>query len=171
MVPAKAPAAATAAPPERREPAIERSAPVVEPSAPVVEPDSERSPKEIAAPSAGYLDAIHARLHPIFAKSLAAFDALPQAPARGGGLVTVLEIVLSPAEGRIEKMGIVKTSGVTMFDVTTLEAVFRAQPLGKAPDIVVSSDGKVYLHWEIHRDSDDACSARNARSFQLHSPR
>ena len=163
LVPAKAPEAAPAAPPERRAPAIERSEPVVE-------PDSERSPRESpkeAPPSAAYLDAVHARLHPVFAKTLADFDSLPQAPARGGDLVTVLEVVLSPGEGRIERIGIIKSSGSTVFNVTTLDSFLRAQPFGKAPDFVVSSDGKVYLHWEVHRDGDDACSPRNAYPLML----
>ncbi len=68
-------------------------------------------------------------------------------------------------------MGIVKTSGVTVFDVTALVSFSHAPPFGKAPDIVVSANGKVYLHWELHRDGDDACSTRNAHPFMLKSPR
>jgi len=50
-----------------------------------------------------------------------------------------------------------------------LGAVNHAQPFGKAPDIIVSSDAKVYLHWEFHRDRNDACSTRKAYPFLLQS--
>ena len=31
----------------------------------------------------------------------------------------------------------------------------------------MSPDGKVYLHWEFHRDRNDACSTRNAFPYLL----
>lgn len=74
-----------------------------------------------------------------------------------------------PAEGRIEKIGVIKSSGITVFDVVSLSSVNRAQPFGKAPDIIVSPDARVYLRWELHRDRDDPCSTRNAHPFLLQS--
>jgi hypothetical protein len=64
-------------------------------------------------------------------------------------------------------MGIVKTSGITAFDIAALDAVDRAQPFGPAPNAIVSPDGNVYLHWEFHRDEVYACSTMGARPFIL----
>ena len=67
-------------------------------------------------------------------------------------------------------MGVTKRSGSTIFDAVALEALDRASPFGKAPDIIASPDGNVYLHWEFHRDPFDACSTRNAHPILLKHP-
>ena len=67
-------------------------------------------------------------------------------------------------------MGIVRTSGITAFDIAALDAVDRAQPFGPAPSAIVSPDGNVYLHWEFHRDEVFACSTMGARPFILNTP-
>ena len=69
-------------------------------------------------------------------------------------------------------MGVVKTSGITPFDVAALDSVQRASPFGPAPSAIVSPDGRVYLHWEFHREEAIACSTieRRARSCST-SPR
>jgi hypothetical protein len=135
---------------------------------PSVKEGNQTSLNAAASPFATYLNTIHNRLHPIFAEEfLDSLDSLPKTHSLNGDLVTVLEVVLSPAEGRIVRMGVVRASGVTAFDVVSLSSVSRAQPFGKAPDIIVSPDGNVYLHWEFHRDRNDACTTRNAFPYLL----
>jgi hypothetical protein len=135
---------------------------------PAVKEGNQTSLNAAASPFATYLTTIHNRLHPIFAEEfLDSLESLPKSHVLNGDLVTVLEVVLSPAEGRIVGMGVVRGSGVTAFDVVSLSSVNRAQPFGKAPDVIVSPDGKVYLHWEFHRDRNDACTTRNAFPFML----
>ena len=73
-------------------------------------------------------------------------------------------------DGHVVKMGIVKTSGVTAFDIAALDSVQRASPFGPAPSAIVSPDGNVYLHWEFHRDEVYACSTMNARPYMLNVP-
>ena len=137
---------------------------------PGVKLDNPRSLKDVAVPFATYLVAMHSRIHPIFAEEfLGSLASLPKTHVLNGDLVAVLEVVLSPAEGRIVRMGVVKASGVTAFDVVALSSVNRAQPFGKAPDVIVSSDGNVHLHWEFHRDPQDGCSLRNAFPYLLKS--
>jgi TonB family protein len=111
---------------------------------------------------------MHNRIHPIFADSfLESLDGLPaNHPLNDQHLVTRLEIVLTK-DGHLRKMGIVKTSGITAFDIAALDAVDRAQPFGPAPNAIVSPDGNVYLHWEFHRDEVYACSTMGARPFIL----
>lgn len=123
-------------------------------------------------PFASYLNAIHNRIHPLFADSfLGSLENLPKThPLNSPRLITSLEIVVSPKEGRIVKLGIVKTSGITAFDIAALDSVSRAQPFGPAPTAIVSADGNVYLHWEFHRDEVFACSTMHARPFLLTTP-
>jgi hypothetical protein len=124
-----------------------------------------------AVPFASYLNGMHNRIHPIFAESfLESLDSLPiRHPMNDRHLVTKLEIVLTK-EGHLKKMGIVKTSGITAFDIAALDSVDRAQPFGPAPNAIVSPDGNVYLWWEFHRDEVYACSTQGARPFILNTP-
>jgi len=120
-------------------------------------------------PFATYINGIHNRLHPIFAEEfLAALDGLPRSnPLQSMDLVTHIEIVLNKDQGRIVRMGVTRASGSTIFDTVALNSINRAAPYGKAPDVIVSPDGNVYLHWEFHRDPFDACTTRNAFPFML----
>jgi hypothetical protein len=64
-------------------------------------------------------------------------------------------------------MGVVRTSGVTAFDINALEAVSKAAPFGKPPAEIVSPDGNVYVHWEFYRNPDYACSTYFAHPIIL----
>ncbi len=137
-----------------------------------VKPGNQTALNTAAVPFASYLNTIHNRIHPIFADSfLGSLDNLPRThPMNDPKMMTRLEIVVSPKEGRIVKLGIVKTSGITAFDIAALDSVHRAQPFGPAPGAIVSADGNVYLHWEFHRDEVFACSTMHARPFMLNTP-
>jgi len=133
-----------------------------------VKPGNQTALNTAAVPFASYLNGMHNRIHPIFADSfLDSLDGLPaNNPMNDKHLVTRLEIVLTK-EGRLKKMGLVRTSGITAFDIAALDAVNRAQPFGPAPSAIVSGDGNVYLHWEFHRDEVYACSTMGARPYIL----
>ncbi|HXX68095.1 MAG TPA: TonB family protein [Polyangiaceae bacterium] len=126
------------------------------------------SSNAVAAPYAAYLNDMHQRIHPIFAdlflESLYARPA--NDPLNDQNLVTLLEIVLTK-DGHLKKIGVVRTSGVTAFDVAAIDAVDRAQPFGSAPSEIVSTDGNVYVRWEFHRNEVYACSTFGARPFLL----
>ena len=136
-----------------------------------VKPGNQTALNTAASPFATYLNSMHNRIHPIFADSfLASLDNLPPTHTLNDvHLITRLEIVLT-RDGHIVKMGVVKTSGVTAFDIAALDSVQRASPFGPAPGAIVSTDGQVYLHWEFHRDEVYACSTMNARPFMLNVP-
>jgi len=133
-----------------------------------VKPGNQTALNTARSPFATYLNAIHLRIHPIFADSfLGSLEQLPRNhPLNDPHLMTLLEIVLAP-DGRLIRMGIVKTSGVTSFDIAALDAVDRAQPFGPAPQEIISGDGRVYFHWEFHRDEVFACSTAGARPYLL----
>jgi TonB family protein len=136
-----------------------------------VKPGNQTALNTAQSPFATYLTMMHNRIHPIFAETfLGSLENLPRTnPLNDPKLLTTLEIVLS-RDGRLAKMGIVRTSGVTAFDIAALDSVQRASPFGPAPNAIISPDGNVYLHWQFHRDEVMACSTMNARPFLLSTP-
>ncbi len=117
---------------------------------------------------ATYLQAMHNRIHPIFADSfLESLSGRSRDDALNNmRLITTLEIVLH-ADGSLAKMGLIKSSGEFQFDVGALDSVNRAQPFGKVPAAIMSPDGNTYLHWQFHRNEVYACSTMNARPYIL----
>lgn len=122
-----------------------------------------------AVPFASYLNDIHNRIHPVFAiRFLGSLDRLPSDHVMNGkDLSTNLEIVLDQESGKLVRMGVTKTSGVTSFDVAALEAIQQSSPFGPPPKEIVSPDGRVYLHWEFYRNPFYACSTYFAHPFML----
>lgn len=148
---------------------IERWRAAIENYVASVKPGNQTALNTARVPFASYLNQIHNRLHPIFADSfLASLDRLPSShPLNRADMSTNLEIVLDREEGKIVRMGITKTSGVTAFDIAALESVQRAQPFGTPPQAIISPDGNVYFHWEFYRDPYYACSTYFARPYML----
>jgi len=134
-----------------------------------VKPGNQTALNAARVPFAAYLNQVHNRLHLTFADDfLASLSGLPpDHPLNRRDMSTHLEIALSKEDGRIVRIGITKSSGVTMFDVGALEAVSKSAPYGVPPGSIVSSDGNVYLHWEFHRNPEWACSTYFARPFIL----
>ncbi len=134
-----------------------------------VQPGNQTALNTARKPFARYLNHIHNRLHPEFAHSfLGSLDSLPSDhPMNRQDIRTHLEIVLSAEDGRVVQMGVTRASGSTAFDVGALEAVQDASPFGTPPREIVSPDGRVYLHWEFHRNPIYACSTYFARPFIL----
>jgi hypothetical protein len=136
---------------------------------PSVQPGNQTALNTARVPFASYLNTLHNRLHPIFADSfLASLDGLPGShPMNRPEIRSHLEIVLSQDDGRVVRMGITRTSGVTAFDIAALESVQRGSPYGPPPREIVSPDGNVYFHWEFHRNPYYACSTYFARPYLL----
>jgi hypothetical protein len=151
---------------------IDKWRPALENYVAAVKPGNQTALNAARVPFATYLNQIHQRLHQIFADGfLASLEGLPPShPLSNQEMSTHLEIALSREDGRIVRMGITKSSGVTMFDVGALESVKKAAPYGVPPGSIVSSDGNVYLHWEFHRRPIYACSTYFARPYILNLP-
>lgn len=148
---------------------LEQWKPALENYVASVQPGNQTALNTARVPFARYLNAIHLRIHPVFAdRFLDSLDRLPKDhPLNREDMSTHLEIVLSKEDGRIVRMGITKSSGVTAFDVGALDSVQKASPFGAPPDVIVSPDGNVYLHWEFHRLPNYACSTYFARPYIL----
>ncbi len=148
---------------------IERWRHAIENYVPNVKPGNQTALNSARVPFASYLNAVHNRLHPLFADNfLASLEELPAShPMNQPNLVTHLEIVLDADEGRVKDMGVIKTSGVTAFDISALESLQKAQPFGTPPREIVSPDGNVYFHWEFYRNPQYACSTYFAYPYIL----
>ncbi|HVY49780.1 MAG TPA: TonB C-terminal domain-containing protein, partial [Minicystis sp.] len=130
---------------------------------PSVKPGDKTALNAAAAPFATYLVTIHNKIHPLFAdRELDSMDKSTQREFQDPKMYAIAELVIAPDTGRVIRRGIVKNSGSTAYDIIVLKAIDASGPYGKAPDAIVSPDGKVYLHWEFHRNHFDACSTRFA---------
>ena len=119
-------------------------------------------------PFAEYLSAIHNRVHPWFAdRFIGSLDKLPATdPLKRGDLVVRIELAIAP-DGSIARIGVVKSSGLPAFDASGLEAFARAAPMPPSPASIRSTDGNVWVQWDLHRDDVYACSTMNAHPFRL----
>lgn len=137
---------------------------------PTVRVGNQTALRTAASPFSAYLTAMHRRIHRIFADGfLAGLDNQPaDSPLNDRSLVTTLEIVLE-RDGTIARLGVVRTSGNTAFDVASLNSVRRAAPFGTAPAAILSGDGRVYIHWGFYRN-ERQCGTFNAEPFILPAP-
>ena len=136
---------------------------------PHVKPGNTTALNTRASPFATYLNSMHQRIHVIFADEfLPSLDQRPKSdPLNNFEMHTELEMIINQTEGAVITMGVIRTSGVTAFDINALEAVSKASPFGKPPAEIVSPDGNVYVHWEFYRNPDYACSTYFARPIIL----
>ncbi len=130
---------------------------------------NQRPLKAIAVPFATYLVKIHIPIHRAFSdKALGTLDALASNdPLNNPRLVTRLELVLDGATGAIARLEVVKPSSVAAFDALAKDAVGQAGPFGEAPPEIRSSDGNVYVHWDLGREPTFGCAPVHARPFLL----
>ncbi len=138
---------------------------------PEVRPGNQTALKTRAAPFALYIARMHRRIHELWG-----FGFLEELDSKSSShemnnwnLATKLEIVINP-NGSIDKMTIVKPSGILSFDVAALDVIDTAGPYETTPTKIRSPDGKVYMHWSFHRDWRQ-CGTFGAEPFILSSVR
>ena len=117
----------------------------------------------------GYLEAVHACVHTAFADSfLVSLRSLPAGhPLADRELATTVEVVVNGESGALEEVGVVASSGVPELDAAAVAAFGAAFPLAPPPPASLSSDGNLYITWELHRRPAEACSASQARPWKL----
>jgi hypothetical protein len=116
-----------------------------------------------------YLENVHACVHEAFADSfLRSLASLPKdASLSDPTLETTVELVIDGESGALAEAGVVGSSGVPEFDAAALAAFGHAFPLAKPPPDTLSSDGRLYVTWELHRNPDEACRREQARPWKL----
>ena len=136
---------------------------------PSVKPGNQTSLNAARVPFASFVNMMHNRIHPIFADGfLGSLGNLgPDDKLSNMKLSTHLELVLDGETGAVTRAGVVRGSGVTAFDVAAISSAKSAGPFGKAPEMIVSPDGNVYVHWEFYRDPYYACTSKFARPYLI----
>ncbi len=121
---------------------------------PEVTPGETTALRTRAHPFAVYIAAMHRKIHPRWGDGILVdwAEKSRDNPLNDWSRWAMVELVLN-SDGTLDKAGIVKSSGYIPFDAAALEVVFNAAPFGRPPRAILSSDGKVYLHWRFHRDN------------------
>jgi len=132
-----------------------------------VTPSNQTELNTRAAPFAQFITHMHRQIHEKWAFGfLTQMDAsFRNSPMNDLNLVAKLEIVLD-GEGNVDKIAMVRTSGITGFDGAAISAVFAAAPFPTPPAAILSGNGKVYIHWKFHRNGD-ACGTPGVNYFIL----
>ena len=120
-----------------------------------------------AAPFAQFITRMHRQIHEKWAFGfLTQMDmSFRDSPMNDLKLVAKLEIVLD-GEGNVDKIAMVRTSGITGFDGAAISAVYAAAPFPTPPAAILSGNGKVYIHWKFHRNGD-ACGTPGVNYYIL----
>lgn len=131
-----------------------------------VRPGNQTALDAAASPFAVFLNQMHARIHRHFADSYIG-SLGPDAPEgqNDPSLRTTLEVAVNP-DGTVFRIGIVRTSGNTLFDFAAFNSMYRAQPFPHPPSSILSGDGRAWLHWTFDRN-ERLCGTWNAEPFIL----
>jgi TonB family protein len=104
---------------------------------------------------AAYIAQAHRRIHVQWGFGLwEHFRDLPDPAGRTpyeSSIYARLEIKLD-RQGKVTRLGLIRTSGHTAFDGGAMAAVLAAAPFGPPPEEMVSQDGSTYMHWNFYQD-------------------
>ena len=134
---------------------------------PEVSPGNQTALNTRAAPFAAYIARMHRSIHNLWGfGQLEEWDEKPgSSPFNNQKLETELEIVLN-GDGTVDRVGVVRPSGLTAYDVAAVDVVYSAGPYPDPPRAIRSGNGKIYLHWHFHRDGRQ-CSPAFADPYIL----
>lgn len=133
---------------------------------PEVRPGNQTALNAAASPFATFLSDMHRRIHREFAERYIGSLGLDGAADQNDPtLRTTLEISVNE-DGSIHRVGIVRTSGNTLFDYGAFASVWRAQPFPRPPAVILSGDRRAWLRWHFDRGPRH-CGTWNAEPFML----
>lgn len=136
---------------------------------PAVQPGNQQAVSTHTAEITAYLAMIHKLIHNQWADGyLISLDLMqrdPSSPLNNPGLETVVELEIAPS-GRVAKVRIVKSSGVSMYDAEAVRTARNSGPGQPTPREMRSPDGNAYVHWSFWRDQRQ-CGAFGASVFVL----
>jgi TonB family protein len=134
---------------------------------PEVKPGNQTALNTRAAPFAAYIARMHRSIHKLWGfGALEDWDELSgSSPLNNPALMTELEIVLN-RDGTIDKVGIVRTSGLSEYDSAAMDVAYSAGPYPDPPREIRSGNGKIYVHWRFYRD-ERQCATSGVDYFIL----
>jgi TonB family protein len=134
---------------------------------PEVKPGNQTALNTRAAPFAQFITRMHRKIHELWAFGfMEGLDSKPSdSPLNNPSLVAKLEIVLD-GQGNVDRVAMVRSSGLTVYDAAAIDVVFSAAPYPAPPPTILSGNGKVYIHWTFHRN-EEACGTMGVDYFIL----
>jgi|SRR5579871_2075729 len=137
---------------------------------PEVQPGNQTALNTRAAPFAAFIARMHRSIHELwgFGQLEEWEEKSGSSPFNNRNLVTELEIVLN-GDGTVDRVGVVRPSGLTAYDVAAVDVVYSAGPYPEPPRAIRSANGKIYLHWHFYRD-ERQCSPAFADPYILENP-
>jgi hypothetical protein len=81
-------------------------------------------------------------------------------------LATTVELVIDET-GALASKGVVSSSGVPEFDAAVVATFAGVFPLGELSPALLSSDGRLYVTWEVRRDPEKLKDLTLARAWKL----
>ncbi len=155
---------------DRREREWQRIRAAIENYVPEVTPGNTTALRTRAHPFAAYIAAMHRKIHPLWGDGfLADWDLRPPTDEFNDFRRWAMAEIVLNRDGTLAKAGIVKSSGYFPYDAAVMDVIFSAAPFGRPPSAILSSDGKVYLHWRFHRDQRQ-CGTFGVDAFILRRP-
>jgi hypothetical protein len=137
---------------------------------PEVKPGNQTALNTREAPFAAFVARMHRSIHMLWGFGVIEdWDELSAtSPFNNRNLATTLEMVLN-ADGTIDKVTVVKTSGYLPYDAAAIDVAYTAGPYPDPPRAIRSANGKIYLHWRFFRD-DRQCATSGVDPFILDNP-
>ena len=137
---------------------------------PEVKPGNQTALNTRAAPFAAYIARMHRSIHKLWGfGALEDWEELSgSSPLNDPNLSTTLEMVLN-RDGTVDKVTVVRASGYLPFDAAAIDVAFNAGPYPDPPRAIRSANGKIYVHWQFHRD-ERQCATSGVDYFILDNP-
>jgi TonB family protein len=137
---------------------------------PEVKPGNQTALNTRAAPFAAFIARMHRSIHELWGFGfLEDLDGRSESdPMNNRSLMTKLEIVLA-GDGTVDKVTVIKSSGVLPYDVAAIDTVYNAGPYAEPPAAIRSRNGKIYVHWSFHRD-ERQCATSGVDYYILDTP-
>jgi TonB family protein len=126
-------------------------------------------PREVAVFRA-YLESTHDKIHALFADSfLVSLTSLdPRDPLNNMDLMTKMEFEIL-ADGKINEVRVLKSSGIAVFDAAAVDSLYRASPFIPPPKEILSWNNRAYFRWGFYRNQRK-CGVFNAEPYRLRAP-
>ncbi len=117
-----------------------------------------------------YLESTHDKIHSLFADSfLASLTSLdPSDPLNNMDLMTKMEFEIL-ADGKINEVHVLKSSGIAVFDAAAVDSLYRASPFIAPPKEILSWNNRAYFRWGFYRNQRK-CGVFNAEPYRLRAP-
>jgi hypothetical protein len=116
-----------------------------------------------------YLSRVSACAERLFAGSFVpSLKGLPaDHPLSDPTLTTTVELVVDGETGALAEKGVVSSSGVPAFDAAVIATFASVFPLGEISPALLSSDGRLYVTWEVGRDPAKLQDPALVRAWKL----